>query len=68
MAIWPDQGGLDAADEASLPPIEALTIEPGRGPADVRDEVNHMLGIGTRRVRYGQDGPDVTGLREELGI
>jgi hypothetical protein len=35
---------------------------------DVREEVNHLLGIGARRVRYQPDRPDVSWLREEMGI
>ncbi len=61
--------GDPGSDEDSLPPIEALTIEPDRGPADIRDEMNHQLGIGARRVRYQPpDRPDVSALREELGL
>ena len=41
--------GDPATDEDSLPSIEALTIEPDRGSAEVRDEVRHLLGIGARR-------------------
>lgn len=57
-----------ATDEDALPSIESLTIEPDRGPADVREEVNHLLGVGARRVRYQPDRPDVSWLREEMGI
>ena len=55
--------GMDA-----LPTIESLTIEPEHTPADVRDEMNFALGIGARRVRYRPDGPDVSDLREAMGI
>ncbi len=65
--MWPGDGD-PAVDEDSLPSIEALTIEPERSPADVPAEVNHLLGIGARRVRHRPDGPDVSELRERMGL
>lgn len=65
--MWPGSGD-PAADEGSLPDIASLTIEPPADPADVREAVNHQLGIGARRVRYQPPDPHVQALREELGI
>ncbi len=57
---------------ASIPPQdlgwdELLDSRPQRTPDEIRGEVNEALGIGTRRVRYG-DHPDVGQLRRELEI
>lgn len=43
--------------------------EPGRSadPAGVLEQSRHLLGIGTPRRRY-HDGPDVSELRQEMGI
>lgn len=66
--MWPGSDDL-AAGEDGLPPIEALTIEPERSPADIREEVNHLLGVGVRRVHYRPpDRPDISGLRDGLGL
>jgi hypothetical protein len=38
--------------EASLPPIEELTILPPGDPQATVDEIRHQLGIGIPRRRY----------------
>jgi hypothetical protein len=53
--------------EGGLPDIEDLTGPAGDPDAAVA-EVRHSLGIGTPRVRYGQDQPDTRDLRKELGL
>jgi hypothetical protein len=63
--MWPDDADLDMD---ALPSIEALTIEPEHTPADVRDEMNRLLGVGVPRRRYQPDGPDVEHIRKAMGI
>jgi hypothetical protein len=55
--------------EGGLPSAEELLGEPAdRSPAELVEDMRHLLGFGDRRVRYRDDGPDVSGLRQELGL
>ena len=65
--MWPASEGPGGGEDA-LPEIASLTVEPARGPADVREEVNHLLGIGLPRVRYKPEYPGIAELRKELGL
>lgn len=59
--------GLD--DEARLPDIEDLfSTGPERSPDELREDIRHLLGIGTPRVRYREPYPGIRELREDLGL
>ncbi len=67
-APWPEPSGYGhGPDEGGLPDIADLTGQP-RDPGETLAEVRHQLGIGVPRVRHRQDGPDVHGLAEGLGL
>jgi hypothetical protein len=58
---------------AGLPPQELafedlLDTGPALPPDEVREQVSESLGIGARRVRYAGGLPDVSDLREQLGL
>jgi hypothetical protein len=51
------------------PSIEDLTdTRPAVTPAEVRDEMRRQMGEDVARAPRPPDGPDVSGLREQLGL
>jgi hypothetical protein len=64
MSGWRDS-------EGGLPSIDDLTTGPERDPRELIDQARRELGIDVLRARYPRPGyqpPDVSGLRQRLGI
>ncbi len=47
---------------------DLLGAGPDLSPAEVVEDARHLLGIGARRVRYGDGLPDVSGLAEGMDL
>jgi hypothetical protein len=47
---------------------ELLETRPARPADELQQDMRHLLGIDARRVRHGEELPDVHGLAEDLGL